>query len=74
MSIKGLPFHYKLNELTNGEFSKISNLLGDNIDYTELGKKLMKQDNITSTQYGVYKIDEHFEHFLGKDIELTHDF
>src|SRR5699024_6583226 len=37
--------HHKLNELTNGESPKNSNLLGDTIDYTVLGKKLMHQDN-----------------------------
>lgn len=64
----------KLNKQTKGEFENIRNLMDENLDYTKLGKTLIKRDNIINTRYGPLKVDENFEHFLGKDIELTHDF
>lgn len=65
---------YKLNQLTNGTFDNIQKIIGNNINYEQLGQNLIIEDNVVQTQYGVLKVDKNFEHFLDKELQLEPQF
>ena len=65
---------YKLNQLTNGTFDNIRKIIGNNINYEQLGQNLIIEDNVVQTQYGVLKVDKNFEHFLDKELQLEPQF